>query len=675
MSANAPITYLLRSGLEHVLSKTNPQFEIKYCLPIYDNDTDDYVMESRQDNPGTLPNEHDSSAPEDFSGAFFIRVPGAKYVLEPWPEDGDGCVAVNDPDGWKGNPPFSQYLSVNSSPGTKFRLPWGGSSSGGTKTIEGHVSGGSFSGTELNGPASLSTWDSSALYDCVRYMGTKNVDVDSGTVRTASYSIFLRSTENGTGDSVAGSIRFDKVLIFDGSGSVVYPIALVCLPNAVSLTCSTSNLEVSNSVTIEFNFGFDPTVIQEQSTTFDNSFWSRILTTSDEIRPVYFPGKVAVGEAPTGELGGMLNVLGGSVPAFNAEMTPSIYTTNIGQVGYSFAASHNYYSYRGYKNSFFTRIGQTRYFDLHLSADPSSSAPELDETIYVRSSIFMDSIGTGNVHDQSDIYVDNSMIVGSSIMKFKTDSSLIVGYNVTGRRQEGSSEDPYQSIKAKNTLIVGRDNNLGFACYGSTFAVEPDTSMIVGGGNDVYVSSVYQNSNTISSRTFVLGNENVVANGKACSETYVFGSSNSTSSTDKIGRKYIFGHGNTVNGDGTTYSELPGDVFVLGSGNTITASSMKFVFGRGMTVEGNDTYVFGGQTIPYYEISSNPIRLLSMSSVLPDPSLGNRLKFKFGYRLPSMWEAFSWETGMVFVDSTTPGGGPTGVFHPLYVYINPNDWH
>lgn len=564
MSTNTPITYLLKSGLNAVMAKADPKFEIKYCLPIYDNETDDYVMVSRVTNPGVLPEGHDSAAPSDFKGAFFTRESGIKYVLEAFPESGTGVIPASSTTGWKSNPPFTQYCVADGSE-TALALATGSED---TKSYSASVVDGELypSSSTLPVRSTLTSWSADNLYSCVRYLGTKMVDVSGESVKTANYSIFLRAEDGNNESSVRGSIRFNKVLIFDGTSGTLTPIALICLPNAISITSKSTSLAVANSTTINFNFGFNPEDIDGQEVTYDNSYWSRILDYTGDIKPVYFPGKMVLGNNPDGEKmaeatinvlnnlvgwqsesenGYVLHAEGFSKYDDSTDSPERPYLLDIGSVYPKFCSIDGDVGISGMTLADYSVLFARKSMLEGMTVGSVNSSFAIVNDVSVRYCNYSVHIGRGYGNSTGETRLVDSVNVGENIYIKENTASLVIAKTLTG--MPTSTETNNYTGELRNSLIIGSNNNVGVVYFGDlpTETEKEKPIVIVGHDNKIYKGANYTDKRT---STYVFGSNNTITNGAY-----------ETNFT-----RFIFGDGMTINASPVNQNYEYEDTFVVG---------------------------------------------------------------------------------------------------------------
>lgn len=278
MSANTACTILFQDGL--TAAEATGAFDIAYCLPIYDNRTDGDVMQSPVENSAS--ETADAADPDDFHGFAFPKLSSGAYSLVEWSESEDKVVAYAADSGWAVLPPYSQEVSVDGYDAV-------GALNGAVKKGA-TISNGSLTGTPGTYD-SLSSWNLDDLYKSVVYLGSK--ENDDGW--KSAYGIHLTCRDpNGSSASefVPGGIRFNKVLVFQQGTSGVVPVAMVCLPSPVVIAANVAG--VANSITINFNFGYD-TTLTPQAASFDNTYWSKLPDTSEPVVPLYTPSRVVIG--------------------------------------------------------------------------------------------------------------------------------------------------------------------------------------------------------------------------------------------------------------------------------------------------------------------------------------------------------------------------------------------
>ena len=560
MSANTACTILFQDGL--TAAEATGAFDIAYCLPIYDNRTDGDVMQSPVENSAS--ETADAADPSDFHGFAFPKLSSGAYSLVEWSESTEKVVAYAANSGWAILPPYSQEVSVD-----------------GYDAV-GALDGAVYTGATLNEGSltgttgtydSLSSWSPDDLYKSVVYLGSKEND---GGWKSA-YGIHLTCRDpnvSSNAEFVPGGIRFNKVLVFQQGASGVVPVAMVCLPSPVVIAANVAG--VANSITINFNFGYD-TTLTPQAASFDNTYWSKLPDMSEPVVPLYTPSRVVIGGNGADE-----------VVAENAAIT--IYEKATDAANYSIIAktSAGDMFYLSAKHGLM--IGDGNFPSNHI-ANSSIFIQKYSTNTYPSFSI-------GRAFNASDIVVQTSVvniIGGSGATDFYTmkrmDNSLFIGGNNSQIShvvdsiyigEYASSTSWRQAINLDHAILVGDGNGIVKLSssllignrnyhYIQVTAAQYDTSiydvlrnsLIVGNDNRVGRSTQSDASNTISDKPIViLGHNNDVIN----DHDYI------TSSTNKQS-VYIFGSNNDVHSEpsnsiGTTYGE---DVprFVFGNGAKI----------------------------------------------------------------------------------------------------------
>ena len=562
---------LLNNGLSAVQANGN-KFEISYCLPVYDPRTDATVRTNPV--PNSESETSSATAPSDFNGVCYPK--GASYVLQEWDSASSPSLVYESTSEWKTTPPFSIGSSAVKGLNGDCKVANGADVSGTTLTYQ-----------TTTTPTALASWDVSGLYKCVRYNGTKNSDLDGNL--HSSYTIQIKARPSSAsatteGEFVSGSIRFNKVVLFQEQPVGRVPIAVVCLNSPVSVFGDA--VGQINTISIEFQFGYDSS-ITPQDASFDNSYWSRITGTADLIPPVFFPGKLVIGENDPDKCEGGVNVVGNFKNPFRAEG----YLRNRAESGISQAllCGDAVSDDRGNQMAHYSRIGSGAFFDISINHLEGQTLPD---TVYSNASL-VECICSDTEITIRDLGVYSSVVAGSYLKKHQVSESIIVGEYLTGKMSETDAEGAH--VRVKNSLIVGSSNNLGFATYGTDRTnIEPDTSVIIGRDNNVYCKSTAGSAN-ISSRTFILGNENTVTNGNVASDTFVFGCGNTVENKNNSAIKMVVGRNNEFIEN--TSNESP-SAFVFGISNRISAGDSfkpKYVFGQGLQVDEDEIFVIGSR--------------------------------------------------------------------------------
>ena len=321
--ANKALIWLIKDGLNAITSQNEkPKFDFNYMCPIYDQMTDYTTREEVQENPGQAISDkaHVLETYADVPEAWFVRRPNWQYKLEEFGENGWWTINAAGKEGNKGNPPWSQYISENGTiRGLMVGKPCSEASTqyeDGYATYYGSVdTEGQFnydsSGYRGNPTSWPSSWDSSWLYNSVITASTGEGSETYGE----GYCVWTvnMTTTNGASDGklISGAIRFNKVLVFNGSVGALKPVALICFPNAVSIAPSTNSTGIASTFSFSFGLKFDPETydVVEASVSKDN--WNVVSGTSDPVPPIYRNGKIKVsdGLASVGtSFVGMINV-------------------------------------------------------------------------------------------------------------------------------------------------------------------------------------------------------------------------------------------------------------------------------------------------------------------------------------------------------------------------------
>lgn len=675
--AQNTVVWLLSKGLNDIAtSGETPKFDIKWSLPIYDHLTDGTVMTTPYANPGpdmddgTTPPTHNQKDPGDFNGLFYTN--GLKYSLSQW--ETDGTAGVTETTGWAKNPEWS--LSVMERDTSR---PAEANTGSNTTFLYGSVSGGTFSGDDY-GTNHLSSWSVSNLYENVRYDGTSTEDTDPGEDPRAyaHYTVYLRCEKSEAGIDptpgfIAGSVRFNKVLLFtdiDGSPS---PIAMICLGTPVALFAD--NQGQSNSLAISFQLGFNPNDTAVESVSFDNLYWTKVGEYPDhegDMR-LFSRNKLVIGE------------LGENYHSINGPAWITIKDTDSIDkkvISYTWSQSGN--------NLESTSIGGTNINSIYVSV-PEDISPVSQTGLCSLNLMVTNATDTLNIYtngslnatnfnvdeSRTTIYSDNydfysffSVVAsGAGSDKKNMDSSVVVGYGITSN-VDSDALLTNSTRRLRNSLIVGSRNNISFPILQTSGSeILPDTSMIVGSDNKIWGG--YNRSGDVTppvaSRTFLLGNENTVFNiwkntrnpeddGSIVgdqAETYVLGTTNRVGGGERMAendtvsvRNFILGSRNTVAQAypiGSEYvrsnryvagsnnaillggsSCITPDCYIFGSNNRIVIGAdsnhygnNKYVFGSNMMIQDWEEYVFGHNLIGVHVEHSSDygLRLMSLGIV------------------------------------------------------------
>lgn len=321
--ANKALIWLIKDGLNAITSQNGkPEFDFNYMCPIYDQMTDYTTREEVQENPGQAISDkaHVLETYADVPEAWFVRRPNWQYKLEEFGENGWWTINAAGKVGNKGNPPWSQYISENGTiKGLMVGKPCSEASTqyeDGYATYYGSVdTEGQFnydsSGYRGNPTSWPSSWDSSWLYNSVITASTGEGSETYGE----GYCVWTVNMTTTSGESdgkmISGAIRFNKVLVFNGSAGTLKPVALICFPNAVSIAPSTNSTGIASTFSFSFGLKFDPETydVVEASVSKDN--WNVVSGTSDPVPPIYRNGKIKVSDGLASvdtSFDGMINV-------------------------------------------------------------------------------------------------------------------------------------------------------------------------------------------------------------------------------------------------------------------------------------------------------------------------------------------------------------------------------
>lgn len=565
MSANTACTILFQDGL--TAAEATGAFDIAYCLPIYDNRTDGDVMQSPVENSAS--ETADAADPSDFHGFAFPKLSSGAYSLVEWSESTEKVVAYAADSGWAILPPYSQEVSVD---GYDAVGALNGSVYKGATLNEGNLTGtpGTYD--------SLSSWSPDDLYKSVVYLGSKEND---GGWKSA-YGIHLTCRDpnvSSNAEFVPGGIRFNKVLVFQQGTSGVVPVAMVCLPSPVVIAANVAG--VANSITINFNFGYD-TTLTPQTASFDNTYWSKLPDTSESVVPLYTPSRVVIGGSGADE-----------VVAGNAAITiyeapsatvPRIAIKGVGEgSGTGFEITTNY-------AVFGTKMASNYYSSVVWENQDSAlnNVTGTFGTISLCSNLTLngshvsisDYSGIADNMDESGFAITSSFVSGDGCLVSYASRSLVIAEQTTDGNE--------QSVNARESILVGN---------GTMGITKLRSSIVVGNGN---YNVVPVSPTRSASRQDVLRNSLIVG------DNNVLGRSASSDIPSRISAKpiVILGHDNVSRNDQSYIQSSSGkySLYLFGSGNTVAATPAnevqttvystngvdvpRFVFGNGANLKG-----------------------------------------------------------------------------------------
>ena len=547
MSANTACTILFQDGL--TAAEATGAFDIAYCLPIYDNRTDGDVMQSPVENSAS--ETADEADPSDFHGFAFPTLSSSAYSLVEWSESTEKVVAYAyaADSGWAILPPYSQEVSVD-----------------GYDAV-GALNGAVYTGATLNEGSltgttgtydSLSSWNPDDLYKSVVYLGSKEND---GGWKSA-YGIHLTCRDpnvSSNAEFVPGGIRFNKVLVFQQGTSGVVPVAMVCLPSPVVIAANVAG--VANSITINFNFGYD-TTLTPQAASFDNTYWSKLPDTSESVVPLYTPSRVVIGGSGANE-----------VVAENAAITiyeaPSAIVPRIGIKGVGEGSGTGFEITTNYA-VFGTKMA-TSYYGSVVSENQTEAIGGIASTFgtidscsnltLIGSHVSISNYsGIADNMEASGFGIVSSFASGEGCLVSWASQSLVIATQTTDGNEQ--SVNARESIlvgngtmgitKLRSSIVVGNGNYNKVSVSPVISASRQDVlcnSLIVGDNNVLGRSAVNDISSRISAKPIViLGHDNVSRN----DQSYIRSSSGKYS-------LYLFGSGNIV--AATPANEIPTTVY------------------------------------------------------------------------------------------------------------------
>ena len=558
MSANTACTILFQDGL--TAAEATGAFDIAYCLPIYDNRTDGDVMQSPVETSAS--ETADAADPSDFHGFAFPKLSSGAYSLVEWSESTNKVIAYAADAGWAILPPYSQEVSVD-----------------GYDAV-GALDGAVYTGATLNEGSltgttgtydSLSSWNPDDLYKSVVYLGSKEND---GGWKSA-YGIHLTCRDpnvSSNAELVPGGIRFNKVLVFQQGTSGVVPVAMVCLPSPVVIAANVAG--VANSITINFNFGYD-TTLTPQAASFDNTYWSKLPDTSESVVPLYTPSRVVIGGNGADE-----------VVAENAAITiyeapsatvPRIGIKGVGEVsGTGFEITTNYavFGTKMASNYYSSVVWENQDSALNGVASTFGTISLCSNFSLIGCHVRISNYsGMADNLESSGFAFATSFVAGESGLVSYASHSLIIASQ--------AQDDNKQSVNARESILVGN---------GTMGITKLRSSIVVGNGNYNLVSV----SPIVSS-----GRQDVLCNSLIVGNDNVLGRSASNDTSSRISAKpiVILGHDNVSRNDESYIQSSNGkySLYLFGSGNTVAATPANEVSTTAYSTNGVDVprFVFG----------------------------------------------------------------------------------